>query len=142
MLRLVKIVGFCSVTITGHGARGVEERPFMRKGQAIPNIPPGYDSVHEVAEREGQSVQVLKRRCRRGEIEEARKIPGRGGGLWIVPVGARIPDLGGGRVLTEHARREIAARAHADENRTALAREYRVSRSYVYRLMDRYSPEG
>ncbi len=37
----------------------------MRKGQAIPNIPPGYDSVHEVAEREGQSVQVLKRRCRR-----------------------------------------------------------------------------
>lgn len=112
-----------------------------RKGQAIPDIPPGYESVYDVAEREGTSVQVLKRRCRGGQIEGARKISGRGGGLWVVPKGAVIPERGSGRTLSERQRHEIATRAHEDENRTALAREFGISRAYVYALMARYPPE-
>lgn len=104
-----------------------------------PQIPAGYESVYEAAERSGQSVQVLKRRLRRKEIEGAYKVSWRGGGLWVVPADSRIPDLGGGRTMDERTRRQIVRRARAGEQRAALAREYGVDRSYVYKLMDRYS---
>lgn len=104
-----------------------------------PRIPAGYESVYDAAARSGQSVQVLKRRLRREEIEGAYKIAWRGGGLWVVPVDARIPDLGGGRLMDEDTRREIVSRARAGGNRAALAREFGVDRSYVYKLMERYA---
>lgn len=102
-------------------------------------IPTGYESVYDAAARSGQSAQVLKRRLRRKEIAGARKVPWRGGGLWVVPVDARIPDLGGGRTMDEKTRRQIVSRARAGANRAALAREFGVDRSYVYKLMERYA---
>lgn len=102
-------------------------------------IPSGYESVYAAAARSGQSVQVLKRRLRREEIEGAYKVPWRGGGLWVVPVGSPIPDLGGGRTMDERTRREIVRRARAGDQRAALAREFGVDRSYVYKLMERYA---
>ena len=102
-------------------------------------IPAGYESVYDAAARSGQSVQVLKRRLRRKEIEGAHKIAWRGGGMWVVPADSPIPDLGGGRTIDEKTRREIVSRARAGKNRAALAREFGVDRSYVYKLMERYA---
>lgn len=104
-----------------------------------PHIPPNYESVYTAAARSGQNVQVLKRRLRRGEIEGAYKSPWRGGGLWVVPAQARIPDLGGGRTMDEKTRQQIVGRACSGEPKAALAREFGVDRSYVYKLMERYA---
>ena len=100
-------------------------------------IPPGHESVDAVARNCGVNPEVLKRKCRAGEIPGARKIPWRGRGLWVVPVGTRMPP-DRRRTLNERRAREVARRAHAGENKAALAREFGINRWTVYELMDRY----
>ena len=100
-------------------------------------IPPGHESVDAVARNSGTNPEVLKRKCRAGEIPGARKIPWRGRGLWVVPKGTRMPP-DRRRALSERKGREVARRGHAGENKAALARDFGINRWTVYDLMDRY----
>lgn len=110
----------------------------MRRGDE-PRIPVGYESVYEAAGRAGANPEVLKRKCRAGEVPGAHKMPGRGGGLWVVPEGARLPP-DRRRALNDRRAREVAQRARAGENKAALAHKFGVDRSTVYEWMDRYPP--
>ena len=100
-------------------------------------IPPGHVSVDAVARNSGANPEVLKRKCRAGEIPGARKIPWRGRGLWVIPEGIRMPP-DRRRSLSKKKAREVARRAHAGGNKAALAREFGINRWTVYELMDRY----
>ena len=106
-----------------------------------PRIPPGYESIHAAARNSGANPEVLRRKCRAGEIPGARKVPWRGRGLWVVPEGTRMPP-DRRRSLSEARGREVARRAHAEENKAALARDFGINRWTVYDLMERYPPDG
>lgn len=56
--------------------------------------------------------------------------------VWLIPADARKPHTYYTR-LTDAQREDIARRARDGEGRTALAREYGVTRAYVHRLMNR-----
>jgi hypothetical protein len=107
-------------------------------------VPPGYETADEAAPRLKIGARMLKRRLARGEVPGARKVPHRGKEVWILPTDATLAPLPTGRPpkrgrpLSEDERRTLAARAHAGENRSALAREYGIDRSHVYWLMSRY----
>lgn len=103
-------------------------------------MPPGYLLAEDAAREAGASAQVLKRRCRRGEVAGAFKVPWRAAGAWVVPENTPVRARGT-RTLDEAARRRVACRAHDGEDRTALAREFGVHRTYVYKLMDKYPDE-
>ena len=107
-------------------------------GKGIGNrIPPGHESVDSIARSSGANPEVLKRKCRAGEIPGARKISWRGRGLWVVPEGTRMPP-DRRRSLSENKGREVARRAHAGGNKAALARDFGINRWTVYELMERY----
>lgn len=107
----------------------------------VSGVPPGYVSAAKVATDAGRNPEVLKRRLRDepgfAASLGARKIAWRGRGLWVVPEGTRMPP-DRRRSLGEGKGREVARRAHEEENKAALARDFGINRWTVYELMDRY----